>query len=239
MNPPSDCVSPIGAELFERGLKRVVNSEFYCSSTRPPAVYRGNPFVVEAAIAYGGDQQAEKSIRLLRFANRVPLIFQQSAGAISKAVISTTWRNYGLSQSSGALPVGPLTLAVDIASVWVPFTSESKEAVAHYPEIVKEIRLAVQECGRKLGLYVHKKKRVGEEIKKRSYIEKYIPHVAQALIDLLSLPKEKKPKIEISLKNLLEKQRGAVQEMKFEKGKNIDYDEEFAKIGKEKPENEK
>ena len=130
------------------------------------------------------------------------------------------------------MPIGPLTLAVHIASVWVPFTSESKEAVAHYPEIIKEIRLAIQECGRKLGQYVHKKKRVGDEIKKRGYIEKYIPHVADALIDLLSLQKSKKIEIERSLKNMLEKQRGQVESMEFKKEKNVEYDKDFANIGK-------
>lgn len=233
MNPPTDSVSPIGSNLFEKGLRRVVNAEFYASSTRPPAVYRGNPFIIEATIAYGGEQPSDKSIRLLRFANRVPLLYQQSAGAVAKGTTSTTWRNYGLSQSNGSLPVGPLTLSVHIASVWVPFTSESKEAIAHYPEIIKEIRLAIQECGRKLGQYVHKKKRVGDEIKKRSYIEKYIPHVADALIELLALEKDQKITIENSLKNLLEQQRGKVEKVEFNKEKNTEFDEEFAKIGKE------
>ncbi|MCK5107196.1 MAG: DNA topoisomerase VI subunit B, partial [Nanoarchaeota archaeon] len=104
MNPPTDCVSPITSDLFERGIRRVVNAEFYTAATRSPAVYRGNPFVVEAAIAYGGEQPKDKSAVLLRFANRVPLQYQQSAGAISKAVTDTAWRNYGLSQSNGSLP---------------------------------------------------------------------------------------------------------------------------------------
>src|SRR3989344_1372100 len=138
--PPTDSVTPIGDELLLRGLKKEINADFYASVTRPPSVYRGNPFIVEASLAYGGDLQKEDSIKLLRFANRVPLQYQQSACAITKSVISTAWRNYGLSQSKGALPIGPVVLLVHIASVWVPFTSESKEAIAHYPEIVKEIK---------------------------------------------------------------------------------------------------
>jgi len=90
-------------------------------------------------------------MRLTRIANRVPLLYQQSGCAIYKAVMDTNWRNYGLSQSRSALPSGQVMLMVHIASVWVPFTSESKEAIAHYPEIVKEIKLAVQECGRSTG----------------------------------------------------------------------------------------
>ena len=131
MNPPVDCVSPISAELFEKGLRKEVNAEFYASVSRPPAVYRGNPFVVEVALAYGGEQPKDSSARVLRFANRVPLLYQQGGCAVTKSLINTAWRNYGLSQSQGALPVGPLTVAVHIASVWVPFTSESKKALDH------------------------------------------------------------------------------------------------------------
>ena len=114
-------------------------------------MYRGNPFQVEVGLAYGGSLNREDLVDLLRFANRVPLQYQQSGCAITKAVLGIDWRSYGLSQSKGALPLGPVVLFVHIASVWVPFTSESKEAVAGYPEIMRELRLALQECGRKLA----------------------------------------------------------------------------------------
>lgn len=231
--PSTDCIVPIGAELLEKGLKKEINAEFYTAVTRTPAVYRGNPFVIECAIAYGGEQPKDHSMKLMRFANRVPLLYQQSAGAIFKSVIQTNWRSYGLSQSSGALPQGPLTLVVHLASVWPPFTSEAKEALAHYPEIIKEIKLALQECGRKLGSYVNKKKRINAEGKKRGYIEKYIPHVAEALKELLSLSKADEAKLQNILKNLLEKHRGKLEKVEMQ---NLEYDEDFAKIGKEEKE---
>ena len=229
MNPPTDCVTPIGSELLERGLKKEIRAEFYCATTRPPSVYRGNPFIVEAAIAYGGDMPGDKIIKLMRFANRVPLQYQQSACAITQSIVQTSFRNYGLHQSKGALPVGPATLVLHIGSVWVPFTSESKEAIAHYPELIKEIKLAVQECGRLLSKYVMKKHKLQNEMKKRSYIEKYIPHVSNALKTLLDLKDSDTDKINESLKNLLEKKRGKLDNIKTE---NLEYDEEFAKIGK-------
>ncbi|MFH1506070.1 MAG: DNA topoisomerase VI subunit B [archaeon] len=234
--PPTDCLSPIGADQLEKGLKKEVNAEFYTSVTRPPAVYRGNPFQIEVGIAYGGNQPGDKSIRLLRFANRVPLIFQQSACGMTKATIQTAWRSYGMNQSRGALPAGPMTLVIHMASVWVPFTSESKEAVAHYPEIMKEIRLALQEAGRKLSGYVSKKKRVKDELKKRSFIEKYIPHVAEALKDILKLNEADQKKLEAELEKMLEKSRGKLDDIEFDEAKNVEYDENFAKIGKEEKE---
>ncbi|MCH8329645.1 MAG: DNA topoisomerase VI subunit B [Nanoarchaeota archaeon] len=228
ISPPTDCISPIGQELLEKGLKKEINAEFYTAITRPPSVYRGNPFIVEAGIAYGGEQNAEGSMHLLRYANRVPLLYQQGACAITRSVINTMWRNYGLSQSRGALPIGPITLVVHIASVWVPFTSESKEAIAHYPEIIKEIKLALQECGRKLASYVSKKRKIQFEGKKRDYIKLFIPHVGEALKELLKLNEKDEKKIEELLAEILEKKRGELEEIE---AKNLEYDEEFAKIG--------
>lgn len=231
--PPSDCLSPITSEMLEKGLKKEINAEFYASCTRPPSVYRGNPFIVEAALAYGGDQKGDDQVNIMRFANRVPLLYQQGACAVTKSITSTTWRNYNLQQSRGNVPIGPCSIAVHIASVWVPFTSESKEAIAHYDEIIKEMKLALQEVGRQLGSYIGKKKRVGAELKKRSYIEKYIPYVADALVDLLKLEGDKKEEIEDKLKGILEKERGKVKELKFDPTKNTEYDADFASIGKD------
>ena len=226
MSPPTDCIGPIGEEKLIDGLKRVVNAEFYTSCTRKPAVYRGNPFLVEAALAYGckgssagensdeqeGDTSADKDekeqmMRLVRFANRVPLLYQQSGCATYKAVMEVNWRSYGLSQSRGAMPSGPILLMIHIASVWVPFTSESKEAVAHYPEIIKEIKLAIQECGRKLGMHVRRQRRIKDEMVKRGYIEIYLPHIGQALKDILTLKDTQVEKLVNKLKVTLEKTR--------------------------------
>lgn len=215
MAPPTNCIGPIGEEKMIEGLARVVEAEFYSSCTRKPAVYRGNPFIVEAALAYGckdikrnknGDDK-EPLIRVVRFANRVPLLYQQSACATHKAILETNWRNYGLSQSRGALPAGPVMLMVHLASVWVPFTSESKEAVAHYPEIIKELKLAIQECGRKLGMHVRKQKRIKDELIKRSYIETYLPHIGQALKDILVLKEPQVDKVVTNLTHILERTR--------------------------------
>ncbi|MBS3158682.1 DNA topoisomerase VI subunit B [Candidatus Woesearchaeota archaeon] len=230
--PPTDCISPIGQELLERGLKKEVNAEFYATTTRQPAVYRGNPFVIEAGIAYGGQQPAEESIRVMRFANRVPLLYQHGACAVTKSIVQTAWRNYGMSQSRGALPIGPCTVIVHIASVWVPFTSESKEAIAHYPEIIKEIKLALQDCGRQLASYVNKKKRIHAESAKRDYIETFIPHVSDALKTLIGFKDDEKEKVEKYLREILEKHRGQLEDIDFDPTKNVEYDEEMAKIGK-------
>ncbi|MFQ5601321.1 MAG: DNA topoisomerase VI subunit B, partial [Candidatus Krumholzibacteriia bacterium] len=207
--PPSTCVVPIGEELIRKGLEREIRADFYSSSTRPPAVYRGNPFQVEAGLAYGGALRAtvdeddsphasskvadaqQGPITLLRLANRVPLQYQQSGCATFKAVVDTSWRQYGLPHPRGGLPQGPMVLFVHVASVWVPFTSESKEAVAHYPEILKEIRLALQDCGRKLGAYLRRREHAKHDERRRSIFEMYIGELVDSLGKLTRVNRQK------------------------------------------------
>jgi DNA topoisomerase-6 subunit B len=160
------------------------------------------------ALAYGGPELGDDDlVRLYRFANRAPLIYQQSACAITQSVVQTTWRKYGLPQGKGALPSGPMVLLVNISSVWVPFTSESKEAIAHYPEITKEIKLALQECGRRLTRFIRKGAKEKEEAKKRSYIEQYIPHIGIAIRGILKCSEKEEKKIVNTLKRTLERSR--------------------------------
>ncbi|MEX2114124.1 MAG: DNA topoisomerase VI subunit B [Pirellulales bacterium] len=263
-SPATDCISPIGEELLLKGLHHVVPGEFYVSSTRPPAVYRGNPFQIEVALAYGGtstanrvpldvlkdllgesdartlrqfltstfyglgsdaaDQiikeagigprsspgklkpaeisklheamrsvnlEAGQTMNVLRYANRVPLQFQHGACAVTQTIMSTNWRSYGLSQSRGQLPTGPVTIMVHMASVWVPFTSESKEAIASYPEIQKELRLALQSAGRKLALYLRRRLKVKQEGERRNVFLRYLGEVATAVSDINSADRKK------------------------------------------------
>ncbi|MCC7087214.1 MAG: ATP-binding protein [Pirellulales bacterium] len=263
-SPSTDCISPIGEDLLLKGLHQVVPGEFYVAATRPPSVYRGNPFLIEAAIAYGGSpiaqrvsldalkemlsqsdartlrqflvnsfsglgsQAADKIIEesklgtrqsparlkkdeiatlhaamhsvnldegqtmtVLRYANRVPLQFQHAACAITQTIMSTNWRSYGLQQSRNSLPSGPVTIMVHMASVWVPFTSESKEAIAGYPEIQKEIRLALQAVGRKLGMYLRRRLKVKNEGERRNIFLRYLGEVATAVSDINRANREK------------------------------------------------
>ncbi len=166
----------------EEGVEKIKGHNYFIATvTRSPKVYRGNPFQVEVGLAYGGSWPPDKTIELFRFANRVPLLFQRGACGITDAIVRTDWRNYLLSQPKGSLPVGPMALLVHIASVWVPFTSESKEALAHYPEITKEIQLAAQECGRKLATFIRKRKAADYQAQRRSIFELYIEEVAAAI----------------------------------------------------------
>ena len=207
MSPPTNCLSPIGEKAVIAGLEKRIEADYYESVTRPPAVYRGNPFQVEVGLAYGGRLPGDELIDLYRLANRVPLQYQAAACAITKSVLSVDWRSYGLSMSRGALPAGPMVLMAHISSVWVPFTSESKEAIAHYPEIIKEMRLALMLAGRKLATHIRQRRRVEAEAKKKSYIDKFIPHIGIALKDILGFSEKEERRVVEKLRKTLERSR--------------------------------
>ena len=158
----------------------------------------------------------------------MPLLYQQGGCAITDTITKTSWKPYGLQQPQGSLPAGPAVLLVHIASVWVPFTSEAKEAVAHYPEIKKEIKLALQEVGRKLSFYIRKKGRIKSELKKRSYIKEYIPHISSALKEIVEDKTYDEAKVTSILTEMLEQERGVLEDIKFSPEKNVEYDEKFA-----------
>jgi DNA topoisomerase-6 subunit B len=229
MAPPSNCIAPIGEKAILHGLYKQIKGDFYTAVTRPPAVYRGNPFIIEAGLAYGkgpepaadkpeqpamplaeGEQHDDDDnelARVIRYANRVPLLYQQSACATFKAALDTTWRNYGVAQSKGALPAGPMVVFVHMASVWVPFTSESKEAIADYDEIRKEIKLALQECGRRLGVFLRRREHAKSEFRRRNIFELYIEEVVEAC-NRLKRGKLAKEKLKDQLQKIATKRTG-------------------------------
>ncbi|MBI2076709.1 MAG: DNA topoisomerase VI subunit B [Candidatus Aenigmarchaeota archaeon] len=182
--PPLDCLSPIGKKELEKDLKKEYpNAELIVVETREPAVYRGSPFQIEIGIVYGGLPQ-DQQIEIVRIANRVPLLYQAGACATIEAAKDVDWKRYGLQQSANSLPFGPLVLVIHMCSTWVPFVSESKEAIAPYPEIVKEIKLAIQETSRELSRFLSGKRRAGAEKRRMQIFERYASPVIEAVSKL-------------------------------------------------------
>ncbi len=181
LSPPTSCLSPITAELVEAGLQKEFDADFYTAATRDADVHGGDPFIVEAGIAYGGELDGG-TIDLMRFANRVPLVYQRGACAVTDVVKSIGWRNYKLDQPGGTgLPNGPAVVLVHVASTNVPFTSESKDAIANVPEIEDEIELAVREAARDLKSYLKQKRSMQQRRRKRETLAEILPEMADKL----------------------------------------------------------
>ena len=193
MAPPSDCLSPIGAHLIKKGLRNVMDEykpEYYVPPvTREPAVYSGNPFQVEVGIVYGGNLPKDQPVEILRFSNRVPLLYQQGACAITHAIERVKWKQYGLEQKGGkGIPTGPAVILVHIASTRVPYTSEAKEAIADIPEILDEIDKALKECARHLRFHIKKQEKKKKVRDKFEIVQKVIPEIARKSAEIVGKP---------------------------------------------------
>jgi DNA topoisomerase-6 subunit B len=193
MAPPTDCLSPIGANLIKKGLRNVlddVRPEFYAPPvTRDPKVHSGNPFLIEVGIVYGGDLPKDSQVQILRFANRVPLLYQQGACVVTKAIENTDWRRYGLEQRGGSgIPFGPAIILVHVASTKVPFTSEAKEAIANLPELQAEIELALKICGRSLKTHLNKRETKSKTRVKFEIVQEILPLIAQKSAKIVGKP---------------------------------------------------
>ncbi|MFG1530243.1 MAG: DNA topoisomerase VI subunit B, partial [Thermoplasmata archaeon] len=191
--PSADCLSPIGPLLIKRGLRNVlgeVRPEFFAPPVSRPAKVRGGfPFLVEVGLVYGGGLPVDQPVQVLRFANRVPLLFQQGACAITTAIGSMDWRRYGLDQKGGSgLPTGPALILVHVASTKIPFTSEAKEAIAEDPDIDREVTLALQGAARHLKAHLSRKTRRAFASEKFAIIQRILPKLAEKTSGLVGRP---------------------------------------------------
>ncbi|MDB2271278.1 DNA topoisomerase VI subunit B [Halorubrum ezzemoulense] len=188
--PPTGCLAPITAELVEAGLRKEYDADFYAAATRDAEVHGGDPFIVEAGIAYGGEIPAEGSVELLRFANRVPLVYQRGACATTDVIKQIGWRNYGLDQPGGSgMPNGPAVISIHVASTNVPFTSESKDALANVPEIEDEIELAVREAARELKSFLSKRRSMQQRREKQDVLGRILPEMADKVSEVTGRPR--------------------------------------------------
>jgi DNA topoisomerase-6 subunit B len=184
--PTTQCLSPIGEDLIRQSLDKEFQLDFVAARTRPSSVFSGHPFVVEAAIGYGGKLTSEDRALILRFANRVPLLYQPGACVITNTIAGVNWKQYSLAQQT--LPMGPVIILVHVASTNVPFTSESKDAIASIPEIEREIDLALKELGRELKLFLSRrqKNKVAED--RARAICAIIPEIAAKVSEIVEKP---------------------------------------------------
>ncbi|OUV39311.1 MAG: DNA topoisomerase VI subunit B [Methanobacteriota archaeon] len=189
LNPPTSCLSPIEELLIKKGLSKTIDSKFVATMTRAPSVSQGNPFQVEVGLIFGDGMAADKPVEILRFANRVPLMYQQGGCLLTKAIESVDWRQYGLDQAGGrGVPKGPAAILVHLASTNVQFTSEAKEALSDNETVMEEARKAMLEMGRGLRKHLEKQKKMGKTKEKFELINDIIPAIAEKSASLLELP---------------------------------------------------
>ena len=185
--PDADCLSPLGENILKAGILKELEPEFVAVSQRKPSAYAGHPFIVEIGIAYGGKVPAKEDILLYRFANKIPLVYDESGDVSWKIVKSINWRKYGLT------PGMPFAVLVHICSTKIPWKTVGKEMIADRPEVSREILNGIREVARRLGAYVSRKEKIRREKARLSVFARYLPKIAEFSTRLAG--KEKIPDI--------------------------------------------
>jgi len=196
LTPDASCLSPLGDKLLETGIRKELNPEFVAVYQRKPAAYSGFPFIVEIGAACGGSIPTSSGILLYRFANKIPLLFDE-ASDVSWKVVNTlmNWRHYKVT------PETPLAVFVHICSLKIPYKTVGKEFIADRPEVEHEMLNALREVGRQLSIFLSRKEHMEREKRRLDVFSKYLPKIASFSTKLAHKPRE--PSVKPLLKSIM------------------------------------
>ena len=192
--PDASCLSPLGEELLKAGILKELKPEFTAVSQRKPSTYSGHPFIVETAIAYGGNVPNKDDILVYRFANRIPLLYDEASDVSVRVIRSINWRRYKVT------PDMPLAILVHVCSTKVPYKTVGKEFIADRPEVKNEVLNGIREVARQLQRFLTKREHAEKEKRRLTVFSKYLPKIAKFSTNLAG--KKKEPDIESLLRSV-------------------------------------
>jgi len=198
--PDASCLSPLGEDLLRAGILKELQPDFVAVSQRKPSTYAGHPFIVETAIAYGGNIPKKDDINVYRFANKIPLLYDEASDVSVRVIRSINWRRYKV--ASGM----PIVILVHLCSTKVPYKTVGKEFIADRPEVKSEILNGIREVARRLQTFLAKREHVAKEKKRLTVFAKYLPKIARFSTDLAQ--KKETPDIELLLKSVKKYDKG-------------------------------
>lgn len=239
MAPSTKSVLTVGEDALAKSIQRLGEVDFFSVVTRKPAICDFKPVVVEVALArfINRNMEADEPVQLLRFANRVPLQFDKSGCAITRAIESVNWKSYGLSQPKGSLPLGPYVFAISLVSPFIKFKNASKETIDASDELVEELRRALMQAGQKLSRHIKREDKEADLERKLQHIEQFAPILVESLVRIVGANESRKKKAEDGLKKLLgrdssaaeadlEEAKSKLQNLKAREAKKLGLDED-------------
>ncbi len=184
LQPDATCLSPVGEEILLAGINKELKPEFSTVVSRPPSSYSGFPFLVEAGVAYGG-KVLQPGVKLFRYANRIPLLYDESSDVSFKVLNEEVdWRRYHVPQDA------PVAVITHICSTKIPYKTVGKEYIADRPEIEREIKNATREALRRLGVFLSRKGSMEAVQRKMNIYGKYLPLIAKFCTELAEQKRE-------------------------------------------------
>ncbi|XP_050371531.1 DNA topoisomerase 6 subunit B [Argentina anserina] len=141
-DPSGDCLSPAGEYNLRLGIIKELHPELVATYSGSAQIFEGHPFIVEAGVSVGG-KDVKQGLNIFRFANRIPLLFEQGADVVTRTALKRiNWSSYKINQTQDKVGV-----FVSIVSTKIPFKGTGKEYIGDdITEVASAVKSAIQHC---------------------------------------------------------------------------------------------
>ncbi|KAF5179721.1 Dna topoisomerase 6 subunit b [Thalictrum thalictroides] len=180
-DPSGDCLSPAGEYNLRLGIVKELHPDMVATYSGSAQVFEGHPFIVEAGVSVGG-KDVKQGLNIFRFANRIPLLFEQGADVVTRTALKRiNWSSYKINQTQDKIGV-----FVSIVSTKIPFKGTGKEYIGDdISEIAAAVKTSIQQCCLQLKSKIVKKIQAREQQERKRTLSKYIPDVTNAIYEIL------------------------------------------------------
>ncbi|KAG9156216.1 hypothetical protein Leryth_021623 [Lithospermum erythrorhizon] len=204
-DPSGDCLSPAGEYNLRLGIIKELHPDMVATYSGSPQVFEGHPFLVEAGVSIGG-KDVKHGLNIFRFANRIPLLFEQGADVVTRTALRRiNWNSYKINQTQDKIGV-----FVSIVSTKIPFKGTGKEYIGDdISEIAGAVKAAIQQCCNQLKSKIVKRIQAREQQERKKNLNKYIPNAAGAIYEVVKSTAEllmaKRKRFEVEDSEVLKK----------------------------------
>ncbi|KAH7560490.1 hypothetical protein JRO89_XS10G0030400 [Xanthoceras sorbifolium] len=180
-DPSGDCLSPAGEYNLRLGIIKELHPDMVATYSGSAQVFEGHPFIVEAGVSMGG-KDVKQGLNIFRFANRIPLLFEQGGDVVTRTALKRiSWNNYKINQTQDKIGV-----FVSIVSTKIPFKGTGKEYIGDdISEIATAVKYAIQQCCIQLKSKIVRKIQAREQQERKRNLSRYIPDATNAIYDVL------------------------------------------------------
>ncbi|KAK9170083.1 hypothetical protein Syun_002223 [Stephania yunnanensis] len=204
-DPSGDCLSPAGEYNLRLGIIKELHPDMVATYSGSPQVFEGHPFIVEAGISLGG-KDVKQGLNIFRFANRIPLLFEQGADVVTRTALKRiNWSSYKINQAQDKIGV-----FVSIVSTKIPFKGTGKEYIGDdISEIVSAVKASLKQCCTQLKSKIMKRIQAREQQERKRNLKRYLPDAVGAvhgvLREMANLQTSKKRRYEGEEADVLQK----------------------------------
>jgi DNA topoisomerase VI subunit B len=223
-SPNTDHLSPVGEHILTAGMmeeysivsrkdntshSELSNSQLSVKVLKPvltaysskTCIINNRATVVECGIAYGGNIN---SFRLYRFANKIPLLYDEGSDVAREVVSEVEINKMGITKkdvreqffnpevkSDRAIELLPIHIFFHICSTKIPYKTAGKESIASEGSLKKYMRSCLTDLYKRVSAQIRKEIRIKEAENRLRLYKHYIPLIVDAISESINIDAKK------------------------------------------------